>query len=90
MDISKIMITKTASSSTQNAEYSIEYRIEDLKLQRVSVSIFKKNNERQHIGYISLENDMINYSVNANESPSIYLAEFEEILSKIKTDVEAE
>lgn len=91
MDIKKVIVTKTAISETENAKYHIEYSVEDSKLLRVGVSIYKRSEDNEeYVGHISVENEMLSSSIQRYEKAFLYFKDFEELLSMITKDMELE
>lgn len=80
---------KQAVSETENANYSIEYTLANDKLQRVLCSIYSlekdENENNTYVGTISYENEVMNSSLPINSNATNLIAEFEEIILKIKS-----
>lgn len=80
---------KQAVSETENANYSIEYTLANDKLLRVLCSIYSlgkdENENNAYVGTISYENEVMNSSLPINSNATDLIAEFEEIILKIKS-----
>ena len=88
MKIISTTTVKQATSEMENARYSIEYTLSDKILLRVMGTIYSLEKDRNgndvYIGTISFENETMNSSLPINSNATDLIADFENILSKIK------
>lgn len=85
MEIKTTTIIKTAEKETEGANYQIEYSIINGVLTRVHAGVYtESNSEKQYIGAITFDNEMIGCSLPANSDVMTYFSDFEQILTQIK------
>ena len=88
MNITGKTITTKAEATTENAQYQLEYLVQDKSLIRVEASISTTDEEPQGLGYIIYDGGNIHCSLPGDSQNSNYFEDFELFLSIIKQECE--
>lgn len=91
MKILNVITTKNASLIIGDTLYNIEYRISDLELVQVNISIYENNTNAEqpevYIGHIQLENNTLSASFSVDATVSKHMTDYENILRQIMEDI---
>ena len=87
MNITGTTITTKAEAITENAQYQLEYLVQDKSLVRVEASISSLDEEPQGLGYIIYDGGNIHCSLPGDRQNSNYFEDFEIFLSSIKAEL---
>lgn len=93
MNITITAVTTTATSTTTNGFYELEYSVKESQLEKVQASIYQlplsDNQERLQLGYIILENENLHCSLPNLPAYSAFFTDFDQFLLDIRAECEA-
>ena len=91
MNITNTIITRQATEETSNAKYNIEFTVSNGVLTRVfsSISAAKPDEHGNDIflGNISLDNGIMNCSLQENASAAVFFEDFSGFMVQIKAEI---
>ncbi|MEG0646446.1 MAG: hypothetical protein RR471_04675 [Bacteroides sp.] len=97
MNITNIVITKTAVETTANGVFTVDYSTTNGVLNRIQASVQTPSEiggqvqiQAQPVGTIYMEHGYVNCSLTEEAKPALLLKDFDTLVEKIKKSVEGE
>lgn len=95
MNITNIVVTKTAVETTANGVFTLDFSTTNGVLNRIQASIQTPPDadgqiQPQLVGTIYIEHGFVNCSLVENSKPALLLTDFEGLVVKIKASIQPE
>lgn len=95
MNVTNIVVTKTAVETTANGVFTVEYSTTNGVLNRIQADIQRSTGENgqaqfQSVGTIYMEHGYVNCNLTQDSKPSLLLKDFESLVEKINLSIDAE
>lgn len=92
MNITSTVVITTATATTPNSYYELEYSIKENEVVKMQASVHTLpqgvNNEKEHLGYIIFENENLHCSLPNNISYSALFSDFDSFLVAVRAECE--
>lgn len=95
MNVTNIVITKTAIETTANGVFTVDYSTTNSVLNRIQASVQTLPDgsgqiQSQPVGTIYMEHGFVNCSLMESSNPTLLLKDFDTLVEKIKVSVESD
>lgn len=95
MNITNIVVTKTAIETTDNGVFTVDYSTTNGMLNRIQASVQMASDtsgqlQPQPVGTIYMEHGFVNCSLTESSKPTLLLKDFDTLVEKIKASVESD
>lgn len=95
MNVTNIVVTKTAVETTVNGVFTVDYSTTNGVLNRIQASVQTPPDgggqiQSQPVGSIYMEHGFVNCSLTESSKPTLLLKDFDTLVEKIKVSVESD